>query len=192
MRGSGQTPGEVLKRFREEKGLSQEELGRHLGLTQAMVSRLESDRRRFTGSIYEKMIEIFPGIREPFHEALSFKENSRPIRVPENLVAVPLLTAPDAIAGAVRSVYRIYVLRIHIPDAVGHRLFAVTVTNRTGEPEIRPGGVVVVDTAINRLDRADSVFAMKFTKNDIAFQRGLKKNQENEALGKVIWVGQPL
>lgn len=52
------TPGETIKRAREKKGMTQEELARALNTTKSAISRYEKDKRQPRSSVAEKIAEI--------------------------------------------------------------------------------------------------------------------------------------
>jgi y4mF family transcriptional regulator len=47
-KGGQMTIGQRIKKYREEKGMTQEQLALEIGVTQAYISQLENDKRRIT------------------------------------------------------------------------------------------------------------------------------------------------
>lgn len=55
------TPGERLRAWRKEHGLSQEEVAERIGVDQAQVSRIEAESAEPRASVAEKLRELTGG-----------------------------------------------------------------------------------------------------------------------------------
>lgn len=151
--------GDKLRRFREEAGLSQEELAHRAGLTPNAIGTLERGERRRPYPNTVRALADALGLEEPERAELI---SSVPRRETKPAAATPLPVPPTAIIGREREVQSVEMLfqdegarlvTLLGPGGVGKTRLVIEVASRMRRNF--PDGVVFVDLA--PLDDADAV-----------------------------------
>jgi transcriptional regulator with XRE-family HTH domain len=97
------TPGQWLKQRRDELGLTQKEIGKKVGISEATVSSLETGRRSFTEDVAQSLarfLEIAPNDHEAVIAFLRQTKSPRPSGESAEANTLPAPPRTDALAAA--------------------------------------------------------------------------------------------
>lgn len=180
-------PSVLLRKLRRQKGLSQIDLANKLGVTQAMVSKVESGRRGLSSRVEVALKRIFPELKKHSFAA----SLPKPGPPPDYLIQVPIVSLPELVRGICTSPYRLFVPKSHLPGRLDHKLVAFCMTNKSCEPEIVAGAYVVVDITARNPNGEKALYVTRSSKVDVAIVKGGRDASIESAIGRVIWVGQP-
>ena len=142
--------GQVLKRLREEQGLSQSQVARLLGVDRAYINLLEKDRRGPSADTVRRLAEIFNVSPQVFYERSERALPSRSFnQIWEELevlrpVAIPIVAEGSA-GNGMEPVDYAYWAR---PKVAGRNIVGIQVSGDCLEPELSHGDVVFVDMDI--------------------------------------------
>lgn len=169
-----------IRDLRKKKGMTQQELGQILGVTNNAVSYYESGKRQLSGEMLQKLAEIFGvstdyilGIgaepSEPFGRPIVVK----PELVPEDEVMIPLVASLRCGYGSAGEPFSV-IKKIPVPKSYitkwGRNLVALEAVGKSMMPTIRPGDLMIcipgeawennhiVDIDINDSDTVKRIF----------------------------------
>lgn len=140
------TPGEVIKRLREERGWTLDDLAARSGVSRVSINMRESGKTRVKPSELPMWAKTFEMSTESFRRMVS--HSSLPLRAAENRGIPVINKAPAGVAWDFEH-YGVdtrqgfeYIERLAGEES--DDLFAVVVTGKSMEPELREGDYVVL------------------------------------------------
>ncbi|MGP1376397.1 MAG: LexA family protein [Bulleidia sp.] len=129
--------GEIIKKLREEKGLTQEQLGKLIGVQKSAVAKYERGLiQNLKRQTIEKLAEIF-GVRPSYIMGLSDSDLPRPGTIPV------LGTVPCGIPAEAIEDIEEYIDYIGVP---GHTYYGLRAKGDSMSPEIRDGDIMIIDS----------------------------------------------
>lgn len=147
-----------LKKFREDRQISQRELSRLTGIEQATLSRIEKGDMTLISPHVEKLSKAL-GI--PISKLLGITSNISPANIGSK--RVPILTYEQAASfRPAREFVEDDEVRDFVPIDLPHSTnsFALRIEDDSMEPTFNVGDVIVVDPDINPIKPGDHVFAV--------------------------------
>lgn len=174
-----------LKKFRDDKKISQRELSRLTGIEQATLSRIEKGEMSLISPHVEKISKAL-GI--PISKLLGITSNISPAQVGSK--RVPILTYEQAASfKSAREFVEEDEVRDFVPIDLPHSVntFALRIEDDSMEPTYSIGDVIVVDPDINPIKPGDYVFAIDDEDNCIFRRyRDLGINEEGNKVFELI------
>ena len=192
--------GEILKKYRELKGLNKTEAGKLVGISDSFWSRIESNKREISNKLLEKIIEKFEFTKadsEKIREIQALKEVPQIIKDKleqmginidnlDNLneycekVLLPCRGEASAGFGRINCDEPTEYIEVYKHD-FSKKAFVVKVSGDSMEPEIKDGSIIIVDPNQCEWDYINNKIAVVGYKDEIYVKRIRLRNN-----GRVI------
>jgi len=174
-----------LRALRLAKGLSQEQLARMAGITQAMVSKIESDERGVGVRVAQALKKIFPEYEIEFKNCTSA---DGPVRsIPDHLVSVPIVSQVDLVHGVTMSAKHLHVPLVHLQKRVSDTLVAFRVIDRAEELGVPSGSYVIADVDDTGEGEPDAIVAVRESDVDVSLEKRDKASR-GQVIGRIVWI----
>lgn len=178
----------ALRKLRERTGLSQDAFAKKVGVTQALVSKVETGRRGVSRRFEQALVRAFPEFEGELISLVGVSP-SRPDRLPNYLVAVPIVSQAELASGLKTSSFHVFVPRAQLGERSEHELVAFRVTDQAGGPVVVLGAYVVVDINDTHMGDPMALLAIRATDVDISLVSGDAVHHDDTVIGRIVWVG---